>query len=60
MSVRLSTRRDALIWIAVDKVFDGADARTVIAELEVDLLRLRAETLLSRTDRLIALMRVAA
>jgi hypothetical protein len=57
MSVWLQNRRDALVWRAIDRIFDGADAKSVIAELELDLLRLRAEALLSRTDRLITLLR---
>jgi hypothetical protein len=57
MTVQLRSRRDAIIWIAVDKIFDGADARTVCAELEVDLLREQAERHLTDVDRLVALLR---
>ena len=57
MSVQLRSRRDALVWIAVDKIFGGADARTVCAELDLDLMRERAERLLTRRDRLIQLLR---
>lgn len=57
MNVHLRDRRDAIIWIAIDKIFDGADARTVCAQLELDLYREQAERLLTRRDRLVALMR---
>jgi len=57
MNVQLRNRRDAIIWIAIDKIFDGADARTVIAELELDLLREQAERHLTEVDRLVALLR---
>jgi hypothetical protein len=53
----IRNRRDALIWLAVDAIFSGADARTVCAQLELDLLRVQAEERLTRVDRLIALMR---
>jgi hypothetical protein len=55
--IRIQTRSDALVWRAIDAVFGGADAREVVRELELDLTRLRAEALLSRTDRLVQLMR---
>jgi hypothetical protein len=57
MSAQLRSRRDAIIWIAVDKIFGGADARTICAELEIDLLREQAERHLTQRDRLVALMR---
>jgi hypothetical protein len=57
MTVQLRSRRDAIIWIAIDKIFDGADARTICAELEIDLLREQAERHLTRIDRLVQLMR---
>jgi hypothetical protein len=57
MSLQLRSRRDAIIWIAIDKIFDGADARTICAQLEVDLLREQAERHLTDVDRLVALMR---
>jgi len=57
MSVRLSTRRDALVWTAIDKIFGGADVKSVIAELELDLLREQAERHLTRHDRLVQLFR---
>jgi hypothetical protein len=57
MSFQLRSRRDAIIWIAVDKIFDGADARTVCAELELDLMREHAERHLTRHDRLVRLLR---
>jgi hypothetical protein len=56
----LRDRRDVLIWIAIDKIFGGADARTVIAELELDLIREQAERHLTRHDRLVQLMRETA
>lgn len=57
MSFQLRNRRDAIIWIAIDTIFAGADARTVCAELEIDLCREQAERLLTRRDRLVQLMR---
>jgi hypothetical protein len=57
MSLQLRSRRDAIIWIAIDKIFDGADARTICAQLEIDLLREQAERHLTDVDRLVALMR---
>jgi hypothetical protein len=57
MTVHLRSRRDALIWTAVDEIFGGADAKRVIAELELDLLREQAERHLTQRDRLVALMR---
>jgi hypothetical protein len=57
MNVVIRDRRDALVWRAVDAIFDGADARTICAELELDLLRVQAEDRLTRVDRLVALMR---
>ena len=57
MSVQLRSRRDAIIWIAIDKIFGGADMRAVCAELELDLLREQAERQLTRRDLLVALMR---
>jgi hypothetical protein len=57
MTVRLGSRRDAIIWIAIDKIFDGADARSVIAELELDLIREQADRHLTEIDRLVQLMR---
>jgi hypothetical protein len=57
MTVQLRSRRDALVWRAVDAIFEGADARTVIAELELDLIRERADRHLTRIDRLVQLMR---
>lgn len=57
MNVQLRSRRDAIIWMAIDKIFAGADARTVCAELELDLLREHAERHLTQVDRLVVLMR---
>jgi hypothetical protein len=57
VTVQLGSRRDAIIWIAVDKIFGGADARTICAQLEVDLIREQAERHLTNVDRLVALMR---
>jgi hypothetical protein len=57
MSLQLGSRRDALIWIAIDKIFCGADARNVCAELELDLLREQAERHLTRSDQLLRLLR---
>jgi hypothetical protein len=57
MSVVIHDRSDALIWRAVDKIFGGADARTVLRDLELDLLRLLADGRLTRVDRLVQLMR---
>jgi hypothetical protein len=57
MTVRLRNRRDAIVWIAIDKIFGGADARTVCAELEIDLYRERAERHLAPADRFVQLMR---
>jgi hypothetical protein len=55
--IMLNTPRDALIWLAIDRIFDGADACTVVAELEIDLQREQAERMLSRQDRLVSLLR---
>ncbi len=57
MTVRLRSRRDAIIWIAIDKIFIGANVHTICAELEIDLLRDQAERHLTRCDRLVELMR---
>jgi hypothetical protein len=57
MTIQFCTRRDAIIWIAIDKIFDGADARTVIAELDLDLIREQADRHLTQIDRLVQLMR---
>jgi hypothetical protein len=57
VSVQLRSRRDAIIWCAIDRTFRGEDARTVCAELELDLIRLQAEALLSRRDKLVVLLR---
>jgi hypothetical protein len=57
MTIQLCNRRDAIIWTAVDAIFGGADARSVIAELELDLLREQADRHLTRIDRLVQLMR---
>ena len=57
MTVAIRDRRDALIWQAVDSIFSGADARTVLRELELDLLRERADRQLTDVDRLVALLR---
>jgi hypothetical protein len=57
MTVQLRSRRDALIWSAVDAIFGGADARTIIGELELDLIRERADRHLTRIDLLVQLMR---
>jgi hypothetical protein len=57
MTIQLCNRRDAIIWTAVGAIFGGADARSVIAELELDLLREQADRHLTRIDRLVQLMR---
>ncbi len=50
-------RREALIWLAVDAIFNGTDTRAVLRDLELDLLRVIAEEHLTRVDRLVRLMR---
>lgn len=57
MTIVIRDRRDALIWLAVDAIFGGADARTVLRDLELDLLRVQADERLARVDRLVRLMR---
>jgi hypothetical protein len=57
MTVAIGDRRDALIWLAVDAIFSGADAQTVCAQLELDLLRVQAQERLTRVDRLARLLR---
>jgi hypothetical protein len=57
LSLQLRSRRDAIIWIAIDKIFDGGDARTICAQLEIDLIREQAERHMTHVDRLVQLMR---